>query len=59
MGLFVWVFIPETKGVSLEKMDELFGIVQIADSKRNDPEHGSVQVEDAGKGAKSAEVENV
>lgn len=25
MTLFAWYFIPETKGVSLEKMDELFG----------------------------------
>ncbi|ROW09201.1 hypothetical protein VPNG_05762 [Cytospora leucostoma] len=24
--LFVWFLIPETKGMSLEKMDELFGI---------------------------------
>jgi len=22
---FVWVFVPETKGVPMEKMDELFG----------------------------------
>ncbi|KAK0741501.1 putative sugar transporter protein [Schizothecium vesticola] len=27
MGIFVWFFIPETKGLSLEKMDELFGVV--------------------------------
>lgn len=25
MGVFVWFFIPETKGLSLEKMDELWG----------------------------------
>ena len=25
MGIFVWFFIPETKGLSLEKMDELWG----------------------------------
>lgn len=25
MGVFVWFFIPETKGLSLEKMDALFG----------------------------------
>ncbi|KEZ44125.1 hypothetical protein SAPIO_CDS3040 [Scedosporium apiospermum] len=28
MGVFVWFFIPETKGLSLEKMDELFGAPQ-------------------------------
>jgi len=25
MFVFVWFFIPETKGLSLERMDELFG----------------------------------
>jgi hypothetical protein len=25
MFVFVWFFIPETKGISLERMDELFG----------------------------------
>ncbi|CAI4219774.1 unnamed protein product [Parascedosporium putredinis] len=28
MFIFVWFFIPETKGISLEKMDELFGVVE-------------------------------
>lgn len=28
MFVFVWFFIPETKGVSLEHMDELFGAVK-------------------------------
>ena len=27
MFIFTWFFIPETKGISLEKMDELFGAV--------------------------------
>jgi hypothetical protein len=26
MGLFVWFCVPETKGLSLEQMDELFGV---------------------------------
>lgn len=30
MGLFVYFFIPETKGISLEKMDELFGVTSVA-----------------------------
>ena len=28
MFFFVWFLIPETKGVSLEKMDALFGVVE-------------------------------
>lgn len=30
MGVFVWFYIPETKGISLEKMDELFGVTELA-----------------------------
>lgn len=41
MGLFVWFFIPETKGVSLEKMDELFGVVdEQAKILDDEPENG-------------------
>ena len=29
MFLFVWFLIPETKGMSLEKMDDLFGITEL------------------------------
>lgn len=28
MFFFVWFFIPETKGMSLEAMDELFGVTE-------------------------------
>ncbi|RDA88286.1 hypothetical protein CP532_0336 [Ophiocordyceps camponoti-leonardi (nom. inval.)] len=28
MGIFVWFCVPETKGLSLEKMDELFGVTE-------------------------------
>jgi hypothetical protein len=28
MFFFTWFLIPETKGISLEKMDQLFGIVE-------------------------------
>jgi hypothetical protein len=38
MGVFVWFFIPETKGLSLEKMDELFGVTTAEDSKVADAE---------------------
>lgn len=33
MGLFVFFFVPETKGLSLEKMDELFGVTEAFHSK--------------------------
>lgn len=26
MFFFVWFFVPETKGISLEAMDQLFGV---------------------------------
>lgn len=31
MFVFTWFLIPETKGISLEKMDELFGAVPTKD----------------------------
>jgi hypothetical protein len=30
MFWFIWFFIPETKGLSLEKMDDLFGVTELA-----------------------------
>ncbi|KAK3382062.1 general substrate transporter [Lasiosphaeria ovina] len=33
MFFFVWFFIPETKGVSLEHMDQLFGVTDAAPAK--------------------------
>lgn len=39
MGVFVWFFIPETKGLSLEKMDELFGADK-DESRRSNVEKG-------------------
>lgn len=48
MFVFVWFFVPETKGISLEKMDELFGVVQgsskemdIEEANRNDSNVGT------------------
>lgn len=29
MFVFVWFLVPETKGLSLEKMDDLFGITEL------------------------------
>ncbi|KAL4944231.1 hypothetical protein BDV06DRAFT_233700 [Aspergillus oleicola] len=35
MFVFVWFFVPETKGLSLEKMDELFGVAHVDTTKEN------------------------
>ncbi|KAL1866126.1 hypothetical protein VTK73DRAFT_4871 [Phialemonium thermophilum] len=42
MFIFTWFFIPETKGLSLEKMDELFGIIE-NDPGKLDEEAGTAQ----------------
>lgn len=44
MFFFVWFFVPETKGISLEAMDKLFGVTE--DTKTElvgGPEHVSDQ----------------
>jgi hypothetical protein len=33
MGIFVFFFVPETKGISLERMDDLFGVTDLSDRK--------------------------
>ncbi|KAF2501033.1 general substrate transporter [Lophium mytilinum] len=41
MFFFVWVLIPETKGLSLERMDEFFGIAELVEHLEGDRElHG-------------------
>ncbi len=38
MFVFVWFFIPETKGVSLEAMDQLFGVTDAGPKQVGDDE---------------------
>lgn len=77
MFVFVWFFIPETKGessslslrwcffansgvstgLSLEKMDELFGVTQLVEQKNADAERGSIG--DRTSKASQAHVERV
>ncbi|KAK7547710.1 general substrate transporter [Phyllosticta citricarpa] len=57
MFVFVWFFIPETKGLSLERMDELFGVTEfhrdtetghrssVSTPRVVDEKHGIEQVE--------------
>jgi hypothetical protein len=39
MFFFVWFLIPETKGLSLEKMDDLFGLTEMVKNIEADREN--------------------
>jgi len=45
MFFFVWFLVPETKGMSLERMDDLFGVTELAkaigDEETGRREHGA------------------
>jgi hypothetical protein len=39
MFIFVWFFVPETKGKSLESMDDLFGLTEMVKNIEADREN--------------------
>lgn len=41
MFVFTWFFIPETKGISLEKMDDLFGKVDVGKAIDEESQEGN------------------
>lgn len=44
VGIFVWFFVPETEGLILERMDELFGVMELAKQLDNDSETGDTEL---------------
>jgi len=56
MFIFVWFLVPETKGLALEKMDELFGVTEMI-KKMDDEERNSVDVVSEKNGARAEQVE--
>lgn len=45
MFFFVWFLIPETKGLSLEAMDDLFGVTELVKKLEEDREvHGTAEI---------------
>lgn len=47
MFIFVWFLVPETKGLSLEKMDDLFGITELIKNIEADRE-GRASINEVG-----------
>jgi len=62
MFVFVWFLIPETKGLSLERMDDLFGVTQLiknmeADSENNHANADATELDMDGHEKQSAREE--
>ncbi|KAL3426975.1 hypothetical protein PVAG01_00484 [Phlyctema vagabunda] len=59
MFFFVWFLIPETKGLSLEKMDDLFGVTEIVDKKLQDDEMAHQRSDSTENGTTIGQEKNV
>lgn len=56
MFIFVWFLVPETKGLALEKMDDLFGVTELV-KKMDDEETGSIAASNEKTTATAEQVE--
>lgn len=58
MFFFVWFLIPETKGLSLERMDELFGNPDLLRQKQDEEsQNGSMRGAGEKTGHRATEIE--
>lgn len=58
MGVFTWFFVPETKGLALEKMDELFGVTELLGGRKVMDDEASIEGRNNSKdGGKPGHVE--
>jgi len=57
MFVFVWFLVPETKGMALEAMDELFGAAERGPKSMDDEENGSVRAASEKNGTNTEQIE--
>jgi hypothetical protein len=59
MFVFTWFLIPETKGISLEQMDDLFGVTELVEKKVGDEDfaHDASATEARGADVKPKDAE--
>jgi len=59
MFFYVWFLIPETKGISLEKMDDLFGVTELVKNIEQDREAHAAHAPPTELGLDGKEVSSV